>query len=97
MPAPIVLRKFLREVMGFTDLWIYDLRFSIEEFLDAIAYQAKKSPDGIEEGCRHEHIQDGSPQFADGRLVVDDGIDVERSGNQKTNCQRNQFNAYAAV
>ena len=69
----------------------------IHDSLDAIDEQAEECPDGIEEGSGHQHIEDGSPQLAEGRFVMDDGVDVQARGNQETDGQRHQFNPNAVV
>ena len=69
----------------------------IHDSLDAIDEQAEECPDGIEEGSGHQHIEDGSPQLAERRFVMDDGVDIQARGNQETDGQRHQFNTNAVV
>ena len=71
------------------------LGFAAYKAEEAINEHAQENPHDVKDSRGFQNIKDGRPQFGDGSIIVNDGIDVETYGYDEANEQREQLFAEA--
>ena len=71
------------------------LRAIAEQAGDAKAEKPHDDPHGIEHCGGLKDVEDGRPQLAQRRVVMDDGVDVETNSYDEADEQREQLGADA--